>query len=196
MTPDAILLDIVKKCGRFGVSVLVADSDKVDCDGIWTSGWFCEDTKTLAVAIGLEPKHWVEVLLHEYCHVQQWVEQCDVWRKVDKHTVQMQDWLDGTPCRNIKQVAADTRDMEMDCERRTYRLALELDAPIDLKEHARRANAYGHYHNVAVEVRKWFPKERGIYQSPSILPLFNATIDTEFKTNAAQRKALLSCLGE
>jgi hypothetical protein len=122
------------------------------------------------------------------------VEQCDVWRAADRHLVGVHEWLAGERCRNIEQVVKDTQALEADNERRTVRLIKELSAPVNLDEYCQQANSYLHFHNIMLEERKWFTKERGPYQSPDIWPLFNTTIDSTFKTSAAQRKALLTCI--
>lgn len=191
---NEILIDVIRKCGRLGVSVLVSDDKQVDCDGVWTSGWFdAEGQPKLAIAVGVDEYHWLGVLLHEYGHVQQWVEQSDLWRAVDAHTTTMHDWLDGKSCKNIAKVMAETQALEADAERRAVRLIKEYGADIDLDKYCRQANAYLHFHNVLLETRKWFAKGKGPYQSPEVWPLFNPTIDNVFKTNAAQRKALIAC---
>lgn len=191
---DDIVLDIVKRCGHFGVSVLLPSKDIFMHEGMEVAGLFDDTVPSLSCAVGGDPSNWLGILLHEYCHVTQWVEQCDVWREYDKEPWGIDDWLEGKRVPNLARLVDVTQRMEADCERRTVRLIKELDAPVNLGDYCQQANAYLHFYNVVKTERKWYAKGKGPYRSKEVWPLFNKTIDTTFKTTAAQRKALLTCV--
>lgn len=191
MTEDEIVAEITRRSWRFGVSVLMASGDYVDMDGLKVSGYFeGGDMPQLVVARGA--KRWLGTLLHEYSHLTQWAEVAPVW-KSDKGG--MDEWLAGAKIKDIKRRLAATRDLEADCERRAIRLMRELDAPIDVEQYARGANAYVHFYNVIAETRKWYAPDRRPYNMPRVLAAANPTLDSDFsKTPKALRDALLECV--
>jgi len=193
VTEDEVVREIVARAWRFGVAVILAPSDLVDYgDGLQSSGYFSDHGQpTLAVAWKHE-RH-LGTLLHEYCHLTQWIENATVWR--DDKDADLDTWLSGKPVRNIRKKLAATRELEADCERRTIRLARELEAPLDLADYARGANGYIHFYNVIADVRKWYRPDRRPYQVPEVLALCNPTIDDDFtRTPSALRAALLTCI--
>lgn len=195
MTAQEVLDEIIRRSWSFGVAVLVQPSDTVDMDGRQVSGYFDEGSRVLAVA-GRFPD-WIGTLLHEYSHLTQWAEDCDIWRACKKaeQRASIDAWLDGKAQRGIAELIAVTRDLEADNERRTVRLIRELDAPVDVEEYSRRANGYIHFHNVMAETRKWYRPDRRPYYTPEVSALCNPRIDSDFtKTPAALRAALLGCV--
>ena len=192
MTEDEVVREIVARAWRFGVAVVLSPTDTVQADSMTVSGYFGEDgTPTLAVA-WKHDRH-LGTLLHEYCHLTQWVENATVWR--DDREADLDSWLAGKSVRNIRKKIAATRELEADCERRTIRLARELDAPIDLDNYARGANAYVHFYNVVADTRKWYRADRRPYTVPEVMAQCNPTIDTDFtSTPSALRAALLTCI--
>jgi len=192
VTADEVVAEISRRAWAFGVAVLLAPSETVDSAGFKCGGYFCDSTKTLAVAVGRDQDSWLGTLLHEYSHLTQWTEGQPAWAA---YRGDMWDWLNGKRIRDPNGAIQTVQDLEADCERRTIRLAMELQAPIDLAEYARAANAYLHFHNTMRETRKWYGDGMGPYQRPDILALCNPTIDKDFsKTPAKLRKALLTCV--
>lgn len=195
MTADEVAREITRRCWAFGVSVLIAPTDAVSMDGRLVSGYFDGDARKMVVAGRFGG--WIGTLLHEYSHLTQWAEDCDIWRRCSKaeKTASIDEWLDGKPQRGIAHLIDLTRELEADNERRTLRLIRELDAPVDVAEYARRANGYIHFHNVMRETRKWYRHDRRPYYTAEVNALCNDTIDTDFsKTPAALRAALLTCV--
>lgn len=190
MTADEIVAEITRRAWSFGVAVLLYPRPSLIApDGLPCSGWFDHENPRLEVATGRDDHIWLGVLLHEYSHLTQWAEDCAIWREISK-TPEMWGWLDGKPLRNAKSVVEITQELEADCERRTVRLIQELEAPIDLDDYCRHANAYIHFHNVIKDKRKWV-KAAGAFSHPEILKHCNTTIDTDYKTTP---KALYDAL--
>lgn len=195
MTADDVAREITRRCWLFGVSVLIAPDESVNMDGRLVSGYFADEDRKLVVAGKFGD--WIGTLLHEYCHLTQWAEDCDIWRRCKKAeaTASIDEWLDGKPQRGIANLIDLTRELEADNERRTLRLIRELDAPVNVTEYARRANGYIHFHNVMRETRKWYRVDRRPYSTPEVNALCNDTIDSDFsRTPAALKAALLTCI--
>jgi hypothetical protein len=188
MTADDVVWELTRRAWRFGVSVLLSPETHVDCDGFPAGGYFDGDAKTLAVATGRTEDVWIGVLIHEYCHLTQWIEGSPVWRKSRD---EMWDWLNGKRIKSPRQAVQTVQDVEADCERRSIRLIRELDAPVNLDRYTRTANAYIHFHNVIAEKRKWYRPGTVMAAIPSLLAAANPTFDSDFtKTPAPLRREL------
>lgn len=194
MTKDEVVYEITKRAWALGVSILLSPDSHVYAEkNVPCSGYFDSEATPpqIVVATGQCEDKWLGILVHEYCHAEQWVEQCNAWVDADKAG----DWhvvFDGKPVRDLKKKAALARELEADNERRTIRLLKQLRAPVDIEKYIRAANAYLHFYNLIPETKKWFAKEKGPYQIPEVLIEANATLDKDFsKTPAKLRKAIL-----
>jgi hypothetical protein len=194
MTPDEIVTEITRRAWKFGVSVLLAPSDRVDMDGLKVSGYFDGNPKMPQLVVARDAPRWLGTLLHEYSHLTQWAEGAPVWFN---DCGDWSEWLNGKPLRNVKRKIAFSREIEADCERRAVRLMRELDAPIDIEQYIRGANAYVHFYNVIAETRKWYAPDRRPYNMPKVLAAANSTLDRDYsKTPKELRARLLECVGD
>lgn len=181
MTADEIVAEITRRAWSFGVPVLLSPTSSIQgSDGVHCSGSFDGETPLLMASMRIPEADMLGILLHEYSHLTQWAENCQAWAEHDK-TKGMWGWLDGKPLKDARRVVEITQELEADCERRTVRLIRELDAPIDLEEYCRQANAYVHFHNVIKDKRKW-TKAPGVLRLPEITKHCNPTLDREYKT--------------
>lgn len=189
MTADEVLAEIIRRTLAFGVHVrLSPDRNIADEDGRESGGYFCGSTKVLAVATGGSTEAWLGILLHEYSHVTQWVENNPLWRA---YRGEMWRWLDGRKIDNPKAAVRSVQALEEDCERRTVRLIWELDAPVDVGNYCRAANAYLHFHNVMFDKRKWYRPGTVMQDIPALMAAANPRLDEDFrKTPPALREQL------
>lgn len=188
MTADELVRDITQRAWRFGVSVLLSPDATVESGGVASAGYFDGDSRVLAVATGCQEQVWLGVLLHEYCHVTQWVEDTPVWRD---YRADVWDWLDGKRIKNPREAVRAAQATEADCERRAIRLAREIEAPLNLEAYTRSANAYIHFYNVIADKRKWYRPGVVMMDQPELLAAANPTLDRDFTTTpAALRKQL------
>lgn len=197
MNASQIVKEITRRAWSFGAAVYLSPEINVKAaDGITCSGYFDgggPDTHPLlAVATGGPQDKWLGTLLHEYSHLTQWAEGAPVWLAGSDAWA---DWLEGKRVSGIKAKIATARELEADCERRTVRLARELQAPIDLDRYIRGANSYVHFYNVMAEKRKWYAKGRGPYDVPEVLEAANPALDRDYsKTPKPLWDALLTCI--
>lgn len=192
MNADEVVREITQRSWRFGVAVLLQPVSRVDSGNVQCGGYFDGDGRVLAVATGKSEEAWLGVLLHEYSHLTQWIEGQASW---GAYSDRMWDWLAGRKVANPEKHMRTVQAVEEDCERRTIRLIRELDAPIDVENYTRGANAYIHFHNVMLETRKWYRDDASPSEMPEILAAANPTLDRDFtKTPKALRDALLSCV--
>lgn len=194
MTTDQIVAEITRRAWSFGVSVLLAPGDSVPFDdGLRCAGYFSGDDTQPMLVVAKGSSRWLGTLLHEYSHLTQWAEGAPVWKASEN--VQWPAWIAGKKVRGVRKHLANSRELEADCERRAVRLMRELDAPIDIEQYIRGANAYVHFYNIVAEKRRWCSPERRPYDMPSVLAAANPTLDSDYsKTPKALRAALMECV--
>jgi hypothetical protein len=131
-------------------------------DNIKCGGYFESKNKysqgTLATATGMEINKWLPVLVHESCHMDQWNEDNIFWKrfmKSDSHLIDR--WLEGEEMdKNKVYTAIDiSRELELDCEKRSVLKIIEFNLPIDIKEYIQKANCYVFFYNHIKKTRRW-----------------------------------------
>ena len=153
-----------------GINVVLSPEKHVEVDGSKVAGYFCSETKTLAAAMDKPQDEWFHVLVHEYCHMRQWIDDCDAWKNsmlngVDKCELLFY-WVDGIIELNddqLRDYAKSARNVELDCERRVLEIIHTHDLPIDQIEYAQKGNSYVIFYDVIPLIRKWYPTGRSPY---------------------------------
>lgn len=192
MTADEVLAEIMRRCRTFGVTVIISPSRNIKGDdGTESGGWFCGDTRRLAVSTGCSEEGWLGLLLHEYCHLTQWVEDTPLWRAYDDG---MWRWLAGKQVKNPRAAVRSVQALEEDCERRTVRLIHELQAPISVEGYTRSANAYLHFHNVIADKRKWYRPGTIMQDIPELMAAANPFLDRDFTNTPPELRRQLEAL--
>lgn len=169
---------VKEECKRYGIKLVLRDvkylqaSRKVRC-----GGYFDEEAGVLAVATKSE--RWFEILVHEYCHLTQWRDNCEVWQGINKSIVKVNDWLEGKNVRGIKQALAHVRDMELDNEKRSVRTIKKWDLPVDIKLYTQKANSYVLFYNWMYYTRRWCSVKNSPYRNPAIY----SRMPTTFRIN-------------
>lgn len=187
-----VVSELVSRSWLFGVAVLLSPGTEVDCEGFEAGGYFDEDAKVIAIATGRQEDTWLGTLIHEYCHLTQWVEQQPLWFA---YRDDGWEWLAGKSIRNPVAAIKSMQALEEDCERRALRLAKEINAPINIEKYTRAANAYLHFHNVMAAKRKWVRPGVAMSEIPEVLAAANPTLDKDFyKTPIKLRKQLEALL--
>jgi len=175
MTPeDKFIKHVKEECKKHGVRLRLAKTKRVRSGG-YVSGYFDDEEPSLVVAMG--NPNWVEILLHEFCHMQQWLEDSDIWRNSivstgeDAWTV-MSRHLRGE---EIKQSLLDEAygmviRCERDCDMRAVRMMKKFRLPIDTKEYIRQSNSYHYFYHAVKKTGKWYGKIP-IYKNPDVVAL-------------------------
>lgn len=127
---------------------------RILCNGYWD-----DDQKRLVVAFGQPQRQWLPLLAHEYAHFMQWKDQCEVWlRYYEDPREYLFEWLEGQNVNMgiIEKDAYLSRELELDCERRTVKIIKKFNLPIDIKKYAQRASAYIYFYHFVLKHRKWY----------------------------------------
>lgn len=160
---ELFLKDLRRKCrdNKIKLSLIRAGQVKCDKDGeIKCSGYFDSGDKELAVAKGQDD--WLQILVHESCHLDQWLEGTKEWRREDKLGNDVLDkWLLGKDIdrRKLKRAVNNIIALELDCERRAVRKIVEYGLPISETIYIQKANCYLLYYNYVYETHRWYKKE-------------------------------------
>src|SRR5688572_14536815 len=92
--------ELKKSCKKHDVRLLLSKKSVLEYEpGFYESGFFQEEPeRILAVALG--HPDWFEVLIHESCHMDQWLEKSSVWKN-SLSCIPLDKWLKGKKVKNI-----------------------------------------------------------------------------------------------
>jgi len=151
-------------------TVVLTDSFSTDC-----SGYFDDTDKVLAVACGKPFNAWIEILVHEYSHMQQWLHD-DRWTHWTDCCLELWSWLDKEKIMNSAQlnhVLEGMIELERDCELRALDTIRHWGLPINKSEYQRKANLYLYSYSL-MPILKKFPT--GIYDNKELVAMCPARI--------------------
>lgn len=135
-------------------------------------GYFSQHSKELAIAIDVDPFYGIGVLLHEFSHMNQWVEAKagqntlggQLWRRIDRLEEESKEWY------------LSTMKLELDAERRAIRLLKRygIGTKKERAAYIKGAALYVTAHHVMAERKKWFKDDIHLFaeakQVPHLLP--------------------------
>jgi len=164
MTRDEFVKLVQEECKLHGVRFHRAPDVSIGNPGGECKGWFgTEDDDyteyALSFAGGGSPLVWFPVLVHEFCHMQQWLDNDPTWVKSEKATETFWDWIEGTEELSLGEIRKQgllLLDVELDCDRRAHSMIKELSLPIDPDWYAKQANAYVFFYHMVMKHRRWY----------------------------------------
>ena len=171
-----LISDIRKTASEHGVEVILGSGKFINYDGTRVQGYFCNDTLQLRAAS--KNTMFVSTLLHESCHMDQWIEKCPYWNDDVMDSFYLYtDILGGAdiPQSDIDHAMSNIAMLEADCEARTIAKIKQYNLPIDPELYARLANGYLYFHTALAKYRKWYrsattPSKMGITNDlPSVV---------------------------
>lgn len=154
------------------IKLELVDEPSILINGIKYSGVFQSNIPSLSVAIGKPEAQWQEILIHESCHMDQWIEQCAAWRNTaEKGYSFVADWLEGT-CelsdKKLNQYIRNCIVLERDCEKRTVKKIKQYKIDIDINQYVKKANAYLFFYRFVQKNRRW-NAQHPAYEEPTII---------------------------
>lgn len=168
-------------------------------EGIYCTGYFdSSDTGILAISTGLSQKVWLPVLVHESCHMDQFLSNSRVWVRTDVtpdiDALTLIDlWLQKRIELNKKQLNSYIGKaflVERDCERRSLLKIRKYNLPINLKEYVKKANAYLMLYFIVKRTRKWTKRGRSPYRTREIWSKMPDELLTMKKCNEVYKEYL------
>jgi len=175
MTPDKFIEYVRKDLEKSSIVLKLIPEKSIKADGVSVEGYF--DETNLAVSIDKPVKEWLHIMVHEYSHFRQWVENCYAWNRVIIGGEDISDtlflWI-----KRKKKFSLDTlklhtsriRDLELDCDRRAVNLLEEfkLTHIISQAEYISRSNSYLYFYNYALLRRRWWKRNHSPYHNPDV----------------------------
>lgn len=170
------------------ISVHLVKKRQVMMDKIRVAGFFCSETDRLFVA-SLAPD-WIQIMVHESCHRDQYTEQIPMWNKmVDFEGEKVDplnlfwDWLNGAvelKPRKLREVTLHCMNIELDCEIRAAKKIDKFYLPINTKEYIQKANAYVYLYHVIRETRQWYPKGKAPFHLANVWTKMPTDFDRDY----------------
>ena len=158
------ILHVEQRCRDTGVELRLVDNTFVGEGEIKCAGYFDSENLILAAATVdiQEPSRWVTLLAHEANHLEQWAEDCEIWKATaigDYDAYVIWDmWLNNVIELNDSQLYDYTKrclNVEKDCEIRTVETIKNWNLPFDIDEYTQRSNAYILQYQFCRKFRKW-----------------------------------------
>jgi hypothetical protein len=169
MQPNAKLLitDTVLKCLKHKISFKLIAKPHVIVNKIKCSGYFDEEDRELAVATNKKENDWLFILIHESCHLDQFLQKTPIWKNGEDGIGIIDEWLGGKAYKEKELLKAlkDTILLEMDCEKRSVKKIKKYKIETDVSEYIQKANAYLLSYWATYRDKKWYPFP---YNTPSI----------------------------
>lgn len=152
--------------------------------GILCNGYFDDITSTLACALGKDVSQWLVILLHESCHMDQWVEKVPEWTE-NVGMDNIEKWLNGDDSVNMNNIDNEIRTsiiVEVDCEKRTVEKIKKygLDSIINIDEYIQKSNAYVLFYLWMRKNRKWYTIGKEPYNIPDVVSVMPKTFDIDY----------------
>ena len=165
---SVFLDDVADTAEGYGVDLVLSPDRSVDlesdhpCNGYFeTDG--DDECPVLAVACGQPLENWLLVLIHESCHMDQWIEGDPVWTDNDVDGAEPLEfvmlWVDKKVELSEEQLdryVGCSRVVELNCERRSVEKIEKYNLPVNVEEYIQKANAYVFFYTMMKEARKWY----------------------------------------
>jgi hypothetical protein len=155
---QALLGDISIACinNRINFSLVAEKTVKIN-EQIECSGFFNE--KTLAVSTKKKEEEWVPILIHESCHMDQFLDKTSIWVDSSDPIENLDKWLSGKRIgkeRLIKSIHCAII-LELDCEVRAVDKFVKYNISFDKDIYIQKANAYLLSYWATYRDKKWYP---------------------------------------
>lgn len=154
--------------------VVVTDDFETEC-----GGYFDGDNRDLVVACGKPFDKWIEILVHESSHMDQWKSD-DRWDKWGVSCSNMWAWLSKEKIMNKTQVSKmldDMIELEKDCEMRSVEKIKKWGLPINIPKYIQRANIYLYSYGMMNRLQQ-FPTD--IYSDEKLVAMASTTFKKSY----------------
>jgi len=158
--------DLVQHCIKSDVELKFLNKTKVPLNGLFCNGYFegGEEKGKLFIATKKPQIAWLPILVHESCHLDQWLENKKKFNEGDG--VELIDkWINGGKVNKTKLLAAIklTKKVELDCEKRSVEKIKKYKLPINVETYIQMSNTYVYFYNWVLENRKWIKSEKTLF---------------------------------
>lgn len=139
-----------------GYQIIIHPSDQIKKGNMVYTG---EATPTsLEIAMGGSWQEWLEILVHETCHLDQHIESENSFALAESALARISAWLDGTSPNVDPEDFETVLENESDCEKRSVDKILRYGLPINIEDYIKKANAYLASYSVTSRHKVWIPQ--------------------------------------
>lgn len=159
---------IKQECKKHGVQFYQGRGNTVLFrDNVKSNGYFTDGAEGFPprLAIAGKGKNLLDVLVHEYCHMQQFLEQSPEWTALEGKG-QIWEWVggvDGFTEEELDESFKAAYGIEVDCEVRSIMQHREWKTGLNEEEYIQKANAYTMFYLFMRENRVWYQMGREPY---------------------------------
>lgn len=157
-------------------------TNDIKCGGFFDDGSDPATRKaTLAFAQGR--KDFLELMVHEYCHMTQWIDGIDLWEISASSMTTIDEWLSGVdhPMEEVEAALNASRELELDNEKRSAEMFKKWDLPVDVDLYIKKSNAYVLFYNYMKISRKWSAPGNAPYTNKNILDAMSDKFDMDYE---------------
>lgn len=161
-----IIIDDIKRiCRDNGIRFYEGSGKTVRLYGGHSRGYF--DSYNGVLAYAKNAKDSLLVLLHESCHLDQWLEN-DL--DDDCYAV-LWEWLSGVEYEEnvLKKAVLGVIAVESDCEKRTVKKIKQYCLDVDIEAYIRSANAYLYFFHWMKITRRWVSPKNSFYDKKDLI---------------------------
>ena len=185
---------VKEQCALYGIKCLIRPVKYVKLSGnIQCGGWFDETEKQLVCASNRPD--FLQILVHEFSHLTQWVDQWQAWRRGIGGIGYVDEWLGGKKVANIRKHLAYSRDLELDNEKRSVKHIKKFNLSINIEDYIRRANAYVLFYNRLFITRKWATNKNSPYSNPLIYNKMPKTFRVNYTSSCSKYNKIFEKAG-
>lgn len=159
---DTFIQDTVKTAKDNGIKIRLSAKKVVyadEHDKIGSSGYFSSEIPELAIATKRKnPNDWLLLMIHESCHMDQFLENKVAWDRTMYSYQHFFDWIDGNNDlqeHEIQTAIDDVIATELDCERRSVEKIKRYGLPVDIEMYKKKANSYLYAIRFFGNCRRW-----------------------------------------
>lgn len=173
-----LFCDCIRNMSKYDVNIVLKKSKTIRIveENITVSGGYWADYNekniTFACTTGHPFEKWSQTFAHEYCHFLQWLDKGEVWK--DFRKIKNEDLDKIFHNKPIKEETLDnvlrwSKNIELDCEKRTVKLLKKYKVDVDIKRYIQKANVYIHFYNYAKRYRQWYPANKNPFLIESLI---------------------------
>lgn len=162
-----LISDVSRKCIDNKINFRLEYTEQVYANDIPCSGFF--DEKSLVVATKKKNlQDWLDILIHESCHLDQFIEKSKVWCSDELSLFVVEKWIQNKKINLKKAVEAfhNTILLELDCEKRTIKKIKKYKIKFNTDLYTQKANAYLYGYGVSFKKKIWPSRP---YERPSVI---------------------------
>lgn len=184
MTPSDVFIKDVRRIARANdITIRLPKTDVVyyEDDPNPCSGFFHSDDRLLVVGTGTTQSRWLSIMVHESCHMDQFIEDQFLWEKCSPAYNIFFDWLvdDMSVVKRevLEEAVQDIIRLELDCERRSIRKIKQYDLQLDIPYYIKGVNIYMYSYLYMLDIKKWMPK---IYDNRDARRVASSRLSTSY----------------